>query len=96
MFIKSVVHLLNEQNKSVWLKSSFCSIMAKPGSRVLVQDKEMKEIAAEIHLGLYTLTKIYKTTQDFEKCFQQVREKICITVIILFCPSVLNIRLIGI
>lgn len=45
--------------------------MAKP-ARLAVQDKEMKEIAAEIHLGLYTLTKIYKTTADFDKCFQQV------------------------
>lgn len=68
--------------------------MAKPGPRVLVQDKEMKEIAAEIHLGLYTLTKIYKTTQDFDKCFQQV--KFASPALFWFGHCILNFCFIGI
>lgn len=46
--------------------------MAKPESRFSIQDREMLELSADIHLGLFSLTKIFETTAEFEKCFHQV------------------------
>lgn len=46
--------------------------MAKCANKTLVQDREMKEMSTEIHLGLHTLTKMYKTTPEFDNQFKQV------------------------
>lgn len=35
-------------------------------------DKETKQLSDAVHLGLYSLAKVYKTTQEFDKCLQKV------------------------
>lgn len=46
--------------------------MAKPNHRLLAQERELKEVAAEIHIGLYTLRQIYKSTAELDKCYAEV------------------------
>lgn len=44
--------------------------MAKPK---VVVDEDMRDLSIEIHLALFSLTKIYKTTPEFQNVYEKVR-----------------------